>query len=89
MKSHETTNPVSPDPEREARLRRFVGPMIEHDQQVVDFWRDASPAAHAQAMIDLADYATQLSRQTGFTKDPSEVFPGFRIDAEGQARGSR
>ncbi|MDB5169100.1 MAG: hypothetical protein JWO41_456 [Candidatus Saccharibacteria bacterium] len=59
------------------RLARFVGPMIERDQEVVDFWRAASPAEHAKAMIELSDYATSMIKITGIGKDPNERFPGF------------
>lgn len=58
-------------------LRRFRGPVAENDRETVKFWRQASPAAHAAAMIALSRYAERMSRQTGYGKDPSEMFPGF------------
>jgi len=45
---------------------------------VIQRWRTASPAAHAAAMIDLARYAELMVAQTGFGKDPAEMFPGLR-----------
>ena len=66
------------DPASKAeRLRRFVGPMAESDRQTVAFWRAQSPAAHAAAMIELAGYAERMAAQTGFGKNPDEMFPGF------------
>lgn len=63
--------------ERQARLQRFRGPVEQHDAQVIERWRDAPASAHACAMIDLARYAEQMVAQTGFGKDPKEMFPGF------------
>lgn len=77
-----TASPGLEQRAREERLRRFVGPLAERDAEIVTFWRDASPGEHARAMIDLAEYATQMVRLTGIGKDPAEFFPGFppRID---------
>lgn len=48
------------------------------DAETVNFWRGASPEAHAQAMIELARYAELMVVTTGFGKDPDEQFPGLR-----------
>lgn len=71
---------VSAPDEKALRLRRFVGPMVERDREIVEYWRSATPSEHARAMIDLAEYAEQMVRQTGITKNPEDMFPGFSIN---------
>lgn len=68
---------IDQDAARAERLRRFRGPVEERDAEIVDYWRDAPPEAHARAMIELAHYAEQMVAHTGFDKDRSEMFPGF------------
>jgi hypothetical protein len=63
--------------ERAERLRRFRGPLEQNDAETIDDWRQASPAAHAEAMIQLARMAEMIVVTTGFAKDPNEIFPGF------------
>lgn len=58
-------------------LERFLGPRAERDREVVDRWRSASAAEHAQAMIELANFAEMMVAHTGHGKDPHEMFPGF------------
>lgn len=73
--------------DRAARLARFRGPLAERDAETVAYWREASPAAHAAAMIQLAEMAEMIVAHTRFTKDPNEMFPGFpelrRFDSSG------
>jgi hypothetical protein len=67
-------------------VERICGPVAERDREIVEHWRSASPAEHAKAMIELAHYAEMMVAQTGFGKDPDEMFPGFpplRGNAEG------
>jgi hypothetical protein len=49
----------------------------ERDAEILSHWREASPAAHADAMIQLAELAEKIVSHTGLTKDPDEMFPGF------------
>jgi|GEM_PF-3061582 len=58
-------------------LATFLGPVAARDAEVIERWRDASPAAHARAMIELSDYAERMAVQTGLGKDPTERFPGI------------
>lgn len=58
-------------------LASFLGPVADRDAEVIERWRDASPAAHARAMIELSDYAERMAAQTGLGKDPAERFPGI------------
>jgi hypothetical protein len=60
-----------------AELTAFLGPVQDRDAEVIERWRDASPDAHAQAMIELSRYAEQMVAQTGIGKDPDERFPGI------------
>ena len=62
---------------RQERLRRFRGPLEQRDDEVLEHWRQATPEAHAQAMIGLARVAEMIVAHTGFSKDPAEMFPGF------------
>lgn len=76
--------------ERRARLERFRGSVERDDQEVIEHWREASPAAHAAAMIELARYAEQMTVRTGFGKNPNEMFPGFRFERnDGSAQRDR
>lgn len=76
--SPEPTVPEAGAPsERAARLARFRGPLEARDAETHSYWRGASPAAHADAMIELAEMAEQIVSHTGFTKDQDEMFPGF------------
>lgn len=68
--------PSSPGAKRQ-RLESFVGGMVHEDAEMVEAWRDRSPAEHAAAGAQLSDLAAQMSQQTGFGKDPDEMFPGF------------
>ena len=63
--------------EKAERLRRFRGPVIARDAETVAYWRDASATEHARAMIELSEFAAIMVRQTGYGKDPGEMFPGF------------
>lgn len=58
-------------------LARFLGPVEDRDAESIEFWRDASAEAHAQAMIELSRYAERMAAQTGLGKDPAERFPGI------------
>lgn len=58
-------------------LATFLGPVADRDAEVIERWRNASPAAHARAMIELSDYAERMAAQTGLGKDPAERFPGI------------
>lgn len=60
-----------------ARLDAFRGPVERRDLEMVEYWRGASAAEHAAAMIDLANTAEQIVVHTGYGKDPDEHFPGF------------
>lgn len=59
------------------RLRAFVGSVAADDAETVEFWRQQSPAEHAAAGAQLSDFAAQMAIQTGFAKDPDEMFPGL------------
>ncbi len=56
-------------------LGRFVGSAHQHDAELADFWRQRSAAEHAIAGAQISDMAAQMSAQTGFGKDPDEMFP--------------
>lgn len=58
-------------------LTDFLGPVAARDSEIVESWRQASPAAHAQAMIELSRYAEQMVLQTGIGKGSDDIFPGF------------
>lgn len=80
MKRDESPSEAEPRHEqapKAERLRRFTASVSEDDEQTIAYWRAASPVAHAHAMIELAEYATQMARQTGLGKDPGDLFPGF------------
>lgn len=64
-------------PGRDAELTAFLGPIADRDAEVIERWREASPAAHARAMIELSAYAGRMVAQTGLGKDPNERFPGI------------
>lgn len=55
----------------------FTRSVEEHDRQTIAFWRDASPEAHADAMIQLSEYAAAMAALTGLNKQNKERFPGF------------
>ena len=74
--------------EKADRLRRFLGPVAERDGETVSHWRAASPEAHAEAMIELAEYAERMIEQTGYGKDYSEMFPGFPRPRFGHSRAN-
>lgn len=74
---------------RADRLRRFRGPVEQHDAETVERWRAASPADHASAMIQLAEYAQDMVSITGHGKDPAEMFPGFPTLQRGAAAGDQ
>lgn len=61
----------------EAELSTFLGPVADRDAEVIERWRNASPDAHARAMIELSRYAERMAAQTGLGKDPDERFPGI------------
>jgi hypothetical protein len=67
-----------------AELATFLGPVADRDAEVIERWRDASPAAHARAMIELSRYAERMAAQTGIGKDPDELFPGIPKLSPGQ-----
>ncbi len=69
---------IDPDEARRARLERFRGHVDTHDKELAEYWSQRSPAEHAKAMVDLADYADMMAAQTGFEKDPNEMFPSLR-----------
>ena len=76
--SHPDFASVSLDPEiRARRLQRFLGPLVHEDEDQAEFWAQQSDAAHAQAGAELSDMAAKLAVQTGFGKDPGELFPGL------------
>lgn len=60
-----------------AELTTFLGPVQDRDAEVIERWREASPEAHARAMIELSGYAERMAAQTGLGKDPTERFPGI------------
>lgn len=55
------------------RVARLIGPVARNDRETVEFWRRASAADHARAMIDLAEYAEMISRHTGYRRDPADA----------------
>jgi hypothetical protein len=65
-------------------LAAFLGPVADRDAEVIERWRNASPAAHARAMIELSGYAERMAAQTGLGKDPGERFPGIPEPSRGQ-----
>lgn len=67
----------------------FTTSLEASDAETVDFWRKASPEAHAQAMIELAGYAEMMAATTGFGKDPDEQFPGLRASGLAGDAGPR
>ena len=76
--------------ERAARLARFRGPLEARDAETLAYWREAPSAAHAEAMIQLAEVAEQIVSHTGLGKDPDEMFPGFPEPQQRRAgRGDR
>ena len=62
---------------RVAMLARFRGPVEASDAERVEFWCSRSDAEHAQAMIELADFAEMVVGHTGYHKDPTDFFPGL------------
>ena len=76
--------------ESKRKLReRFVGSAHEHDAELADFWRQRSPAEHAIAGAQISDMAAQMSVQTGFGKDPGEIFPSLSQLERQHGRGRR
>lgn len=64
--------------QRAERLRRLRGQPERHDGGSRDYWRDASPAEHARATIELSRYAERMAAQTGFFKDKDEPLPRLK-----------
>lgn len=76
--THPDLRGLAMDPEaKAARLRRFIGSVAADDAEMQVFWRQRSAAEHAQAGAQLSDVASQMATQTGFGKDPAEMFPGL------------
>ncbi len=73
----EESQPTGPRRDRQEKLRQFRGPVEARDAQLIERWRQASPTAHAAAMIELARYAEMMVAHTGYGKDAAELFPGF------------
>lgn len=61
------------------RLARFRGPVEHYDAERAEYWARASPAAHANAMIELAAVAEMVVAHTGYRKPFDEIFPGFPV----------
>lgn len=67
---------------RQQRLNRFRAPV--NDERMIEFWRNATPADHAKAMIELSNYAQQLAKKRGIersTADPMPALPKPRPEA--------
>jgi len=63
--------------QKAALLARFVGPLEERDQEMIEYWRQATPAEHARAMIELAAFVENVAAHTQLTKEATIMFPGF------------
>lgn len=91
MRSHESishelgSQPTEAEVKAE-RLRAFLGSVEEDDAELVAYWRSASSAEHAAAMIDLANYAERMAEQTGLHKDTDEMFPNLAAMRGGGSR---
>ncbi len=84
---HKQLESLTGPPRGDGGWEKFSSSVEASDAETVDFWRRASPEAHARAMIDLANYAEMMVATTGFGKDPDEWFPGLR--ASGLAGDAR
>lgn len=84
---HKQLESLTGPPQGDGDWENFKRSVEASDAESVDFWRQASPEAHAQAMIDLSSYAEMMVATTGLGKDPDEHFPGLR--ASGLAGDAR
>lgn len=68
---------------RRQRLAQLRGPVAANDAETMHFWQQQSPSRHADAMIELSEYAEAMARQTGHHKAADDMFPGLPSRGEG------
>ncbi len=60
------------------KVARFTAGVDKQEQMDIDFWRNASPAQHARAAVELAEAGERLGL-TAIEKERADrvVFPGI------------